>query len=278
VGGETSASLIVPAGEQALTSAQVAADLSQGGLRRERQDYLRGLAERLREQAGVEATVVVLDGRADDAIRDRAREKAADLVVMATHGRGPMERAWLGSVADRLVRELSIPTLLVRPAEEAGRDLGAPPPARRVVVTLDGSPLAEVVLGPATDLAAALNVPVAFIRAIGGQLDFGSTYLPHAAQAYHQQVEAERAEAEAYLQAMTTRAGDAGVRIEGYEVVHGPAARTILGATEGEAGDILAMATHGRGGLRRLILGSVSDKVVRAADGPVLLVRPKDVP
>jgi nucleotide-binding universal stress UspA family protein len=244
-------------------------------LREHRTTYLREAARRLRDAQEVDAEVTLLDGRADQAIRARVEETGADLVVMATHGRGPMERAWLGSVADRLVRDLRVPLLLVRPAAGEAVDLSVPVSLKRVVVALDGSELAEAVLDPALGLAAVLGLPMALTRVIGVRLDLESPYIPHAAYAYHEQVEAERGEAREYLARIGEDLRSRGATIAAVEVHQGPAARTILDTIDPDGGDIVAMATHGRGGLRRMLLGSVSDKVVRAAMGPVLLVRPE---
>ena len=72
---------------------------------------------------------------------------------MATHGRGALGRFWLGSVADEMLRHVNVPLLLVRPDEEAV-DLAHEPALGRVVVALDGTPLAEQILEPAVALAA----------------------------------------------------------------------------------------------------------------------------
>jgi nucleotide-binding universal stress UspA family protein len=245
-------------------------------LREERVTYLRDAARRLREGPGVEAEVALLDGRADRAIQERVKTTGADLVVMATHGRGTLERAWLGSVADSLVRQLHVPILLVRPVEGERPDLTVAAKARRVVVTVDGSDLAEAVLEPAAQLAAALGAPVVLLRAIGGGGGIESPYLPHAAEARREQLREERREAMEYLEAAARRLESLGAQVTDRRVEEGHAARAILQATDVEGGDVVAMATHGRGGLRRLVLGSVSDKVVRGAVGPVLLVRPDE--
>jgi nucleotide-binding universal stress UspA family protein len=251
-------------------------------LRAERADYLRDVARRLREQAGAEAEVTLLDGRPDRVVMERVAARGVGLVVMATHGRGPMERAWLGSVADSLARQLPIPVLLVRPAEGERPQLTATVTVRRVLVPLDGSPLAEAALEPAAHLASALAAPLALLRVISARGHLESPYIPHAAQAYREQIEADRHEAAAYLDDIAGRLREAGTEVTDCLVEEGSAARTILAAPDadgaGDAGgaDVIAMATHGRGGLRRLVLGSVSDKVLRAALGPVLLVRPPE--
>jgi nucleotide-binding universal stress UspA family protein len=274
--GAEGAALTVPVHAEALGAVPIAAGEIAEALREERTTYLHESARRLRDGTGVDAEVALLDGRADRAVQARVESSGADLVVMATHGRGPMERAWLGSVADSLVRHLLVPILLVRPVEGEEPDLSVPAAAQRILVTLDGSALSEAVLDPAARLATALAVPVVVIRVIGTRAGFESTYLPHAAEAHRQNIADERREATAYLETVARRLEGMGVQGPTALVKEGSAARTILQAADPGGGDVVAMATHGRGGLRRLVLGSVSDKVVRAAVGPVLLVRPDD--
>jgi nucleotide-binding universal stress UspA family protein len=86
--------------------------------RKEAQDYLDGLARRIAAVSSVPLTPVLLTGTIAEAIHDQAVRTAASLVVLTTHGRGPLSRFWLGSVADELLRRLPMPVLLVRPEEK----------------------------------------------------------------------------------------------------------------------------------------------------------------
>jgi nucleotide-binding universal stress UspA family protein len=275
-GAETATDLAVPVHADVLGAFPETTGEMRETARAERTSYLQDAARRLREGMSVEPEVALLDGRADQAIMDRVKTGGADLVVMATHGRGPVERAWLGSVADHLVRALPVPVLLVRPVDARDADFTVPPTPRRVVVSLDGSELAETALVPAADLAAALGAPLVLLRAIGGHVELGSSYIPHAAQEHKEHLEEERAEATAYLRQVADTLAGHDVTIADVEVVAGSAAHAILDSVDPGGSDVIAMATHGRGGLRRLILGSVTDKVVRAATGPVLVVRPEE--
>lgn len=250
---------------------------------RDRAAYLGEVTDRIGEAAGAVVESAVMDGDPSSALLNRAATGAIDLVVMSTHGRGPVQRAWLGSVADRLSRRLHVPLILIRPDESGNGATERPAPTpvgsvkvRRVLVTLDGSDLAEVVLGPAAEVARALGAPLSLLRVAGVRLYVGSPYLPHGAEEYNRQLEAERAEAEAYLRDVAASLTERGVDVEGHRVLQGPAATTILEAAQAETEGLIAMATHGRGGFQRLLLGSVSDKVVRGATAPVLLVRPAD--
>jgi nucleotide-binding universal stress UspA family protein len=275
-GADTATDLAVPIHADALGAVPGAAGELHETARAERTSYLNDIARRLREGAGAEAEVTLLDGRADQAIMDRVEASGADLVVMATHGRGAMERAWLGSVADHLVRALRVPVLLVRPTDDQPAGLTVSPTPNRVVVSLDGSELAEAALEPAADLATALGVPLVLLRAVGGHMELGSAYIPHAAQEHKEHMEEERAEATAYLRTVADRLAGHDATIADVEVVAGSAVHAILDSVDPAGGDVIAMATHGRGGLRRLVLGSVTDKVVRGATGPVLVVRPEE--
>src|SRR5262245_51041562 len=115
-------------------------------------DYLRSVAEKARAWADVPVETAVLRGDVASALCEQASAGRADLVVMATHGRGPLGRFWLGSVADQMLRVAPVPLLLVRPEAEAPPD--AEPTFGRVVVPLDGTPESEEVLESAVALAA----------------------------------------------------------------------------------------------------------------------------
>jgi nucleotide-binding universal stress UspA family protein len=121
--------------------------------RQRRQQYLNGLARRLAQATSVPVTWTILkEWDIADAV-GTAAGGGTDLVVMATHGRGALGRLCFGSVADALLRRLSIPLLLVRGSDRPV-DLTAAPPLRRVLIPLDGSKFAEQALEPALTLAA----------------------------------------------------------------------------------------------------------------------------
>src|SRR5262249_57716766 len=90
-------------------------------------------------------TAEVLQDEVAPAVRRYAAAEAVDLIVMSTHGRGPLARFWLGSVADALVRDAPVPVLLVRPHGEAA-DLHADLLPHHVLLPLDGPPLPDQIL------------------------------------------------------------------------------------------------------------------------------------
>jgi nucleotide-binding universal stress UspA family protein len=211
------------------------------------------------------------------AVVDRLRRAVArlqpDLMVLATHARGGLGRAWLGSVADALIRRVNVPTLLVHPRE------GVPAPAStfsHIVVPLDGSQLAEESVPLAARLATLSDARITLLRVVVPQLAAG-----HPSVVFQFSVDAlERYQSEAkrYVDAVAGRFRGAIPSIDGVVIVGESPTRTILEWSEEHGANLIAMSTHGRSGFRRFMLGSVADKVVRGAEVPVLLTRPGDAP
>jgi nucleotide-binding universal stress UspA family protein len=229
--------------------------------KREERAYLDAVARRLAGGAQVSITKTLVDGLETEGLLRRVREGRADLVVMATHGRGPLGRFFLGSVADVLVRETSVPVLLVRPR---GGSAALPGPAAEdVLVPLDGSSLAEQVLGPAADLARLAGARCTLLRVVA-PVGF-SPRQPALEQM-------PSAGALAYLEAVAGRLREQGLSVQTRALVAARPAKVIL--KEAREGTVIALATHGRGGIPRVALGSVADKVIQAAPGPVMVYRP----
>jgi nucleotide-binding universal stress UspA family protein len=107
----------------------------------------------------------LLEGDPVDCIEGQARGGGADLLVMTTHGRGTFSRFWLGSVTDRLVRRLTRPVLVVRPAEEPA-DFAREPVLRRMLFPLDGSALAERALEPVLALGMVMGTDFTLLHVV----------------------------------------------------------------------------------------------------------------
>src|SRR5262249_3646210 len=133
--------------------------------RQRKRAYLDQALARLGRAAPTAVDAVLLEGSIIDAIREQAARSQADLVVMTTHGRGPLGRFWLGSVADKLLRLLSVPLLLVNPGENPP-DLTVEPAFKHILVPLDGSELAERMLTPATTLGGLMGSHYTLLRVI----------------------------------------------------------------------------------------------------------------
>jgi nucleotide-binding universal stress UspA family protein len=249
------------------------------GAREQAWHYVEALA---RQYAGPSATVcpLSLEGPVAESLCNCTQESHTDLVVVSTHGRGPMARFWLGSVADELVRKLTVPVLAFRPHEEA--EPRRSPKLHHILIPLDGSELAESILEPAIALGSSADAEYTLLRVLApptaasaGVPELGGAFIDHELLRRLQQLEEnERREAEQYLRATATRLSARALNVDTRLVTGDPAALTILAQARELEADAIALASHGRGGLARLLLGSVADKVLRGATMPVLLCHP----
>lgn len=232
--------------------------------------YLAEVSDRIRRTTQLEVRREVRGAPVAEAVEEAARQKRADLVVLSTHGRGTLSRAWLGSVADHVSRHVEVPVLMVRPEEETA------PPARAttirsVIVALDGSPRAERAL----DAAIAVTGKEAAYRLVRVVPPHWVTspYLPHAIADARRLEEEERSEALQYLEQLRERLAAEGLCVETDVFVGVHPAAGILHASQHSGADMVAIGSHGRSPLGKVLMGSVADKILRAAHLPVLLVR-----
>jgi nucleotide-binding universal stress UspA family protein len=242
-------------------------------LREHDASYMESLVERLKP-SGVDLKPALLRGRVGSALADYVDAAAIGLVVMTTHGRGGLQRAWLGSTADSLIRHSMIPILLVRPAEDT-REIGpdSDHEFRSVLAALDGSDTAETALRDAFEIGVTEDACLILVHALQPPVAAASPYLPHTIQLTHDEMEAREAHMRDYLEGMAAASwlGDRAVEVR-VPVDYHPAP-AILELAEEEGADLIVLGTHGRGGLRRLVLGSVADKVIRGTHRPVLVHR-----
>lgn len=202
-----------------------------------------------------------------------AAELDVDLVVMTTHGRGTWQRAWLGSVADVMIRQGHRPVLLLRE-----RDLGpvsAQGAPRRVVVPLDGSEAAEAALDAAKLVVDPEATTLELILVLQEPMPMATSYLPHAV-AEGGLAEARKAKSQEYLEGVAGRLKEEGFFVDFRVLSAGDAGQGILRHLEGSGADMVALTTRGRGGAARFVLGSVADKVIRSSPVPVLVARRGD--
>jgi nucleotide-binding universal stress UspA family protein len=227
--------------------------------------YLRKVQARLRADR-IPVETLVRNGFPGESILELAEQCGAAAIVMATHGRGGISRLVVGSVAEHVVQDATIPVLLV-PAHAAGQGPGT---FARILVPLDGSPLAERALDLAQDVAAAgttlclVRVVAPVERTLAG-VTADDRYVDYDATAR------AVAEAEAYLHqvADTLRIGRCAVETT---VRTGTPGEQILAAAHELSADLVVLATHGRTGAQRWLLGSVADTVVRGAHTAVFMV------
>jgi nucleotide-binding universal stress UspA family protein len=146
---------------------------------------------------------------------------------------------------------------------------------RRILVPLDGSELAEKALAEAQDLATMMKVPVHLLRVVDfTRLEsYGPYGLAMEYTSFEPILSEETETAQTYLDEVKSRAEALGLTVTA-EVRRGPVTREIVDAAS--EGDLLVMASHGRGGISRWLLGSVAEDVLRHSRVPILLIRAKE--
>lgn len=235
-------------------------------------DYLKKVAAQ-EALSGLEPTLLTPDPPVVAGVMEAARQSAADLLVMTSHGYSGLKRFILGSVTDELVRHADCDVVVVPAGSRAKPAIG------RIAVPLDGSALAEAGLARAVQVAQALGaglhllqIPQVPIQPVGHAAPgAGLDWVPELV------AEATR-EAQAYLEAKAADLRAQGVTVTAQQEPLGidGVAGGILDAARQQQSDLLLLTSHGRGGLRRLVLGSVTDAILRKADLPVWVVRPRD--
>lgn len=216
-------------------------------VRQQELDYFAAVQAKVKA-AGVPVAADLLDGSVVRSLAEYAAGLRPAWVVILSHARGAVARFFLGETATEFVRSSPCPVLLVHEGDQT-------PDVRHVLVPLDGSPLAERMIGPATAFATAAGAAVTLLIA---------------------QADARHPDADAYLNkpAATLRAD--GLTVETRVVREGHAADAIVAAAAARPGTVIALATHGRGGLSKLVWGSVTDQVVHRTAGPVLVYKPSE--
>lgn len=215
-------------------------------VRQKEVDYFAEVQGRVKA-AGVSVAADLLDGGVVTSLAEYAAALRPTWIVMLSHARGAVGRFLFGETATEFVRRSPCPVLLVHEGDALE--------ARYVLVPLDGSPLAERMVRPAGEFARALGADVTLLMA---------------------QTDARHSDPAGYLakQAEAIRTG--GLSAEARVVTDGRAADVIVASAEARPGTVVALATHGRGGLSKLVWGSVTDQVVHRTRRPVLVFKPSE--
>lgn len=192
-----------------------------------------------------------------------------DLIIMASHGRGAVGRWRFGSVTDRVVRSSCAPVLVVRP-QDALESFG-PANIFRIIVPLDGSERAAAALPVAGFLAKRLRKPVALLQVTpDGMLPLVAFGAIAAEIVAHDAALAAEHAAVQTLEKATADLEKMEVAVS-WDVETGDPFERI--SEHAKNGDVIVLASHGRSGVTRWMLGSVAEKLIRMADAPVLVVR-----
>ncbi|HEY7319089.1 MAG TPA: universal stress protein [Candidatus Binatia bacterium] len=221
-----------------------------------------------RSFSGAQVKCSVEKGSTAEIVIEKATGDKGTLIVMATHGRSGMQRWLLGSVADKVLHGATNHLFLVRASDQGKTDGEAP--LKTVIVPLDGSTLAEQVLPNVLDLTKKMQLNVVLMRAYAlppsvSAEDYGfysAELLDHL-----------EAEARDYLQEKVNETKQKGAESVVSVVNPGYGAEEIITLGRNTPDNFIAMSTHGRSGIQRWVLGSVTDRVVRHSGDPVLIVR-----
>jgi nucleotide-binding universal stress UspA family protein len=226
-------------------------------------------AERWKSVVG-QVSVETRTGEPVDQILSFATEKGFSYIAMASHGKGALERLAFGSVADEISRTSPIPVLMIHPKGEAPAI--TPATIKRLIVPLDGSELAKAALPVVIDIAKRLKVPVITMQAITPEIlatAYPATEGYYAADIYDELISQQEEQGKAEMEQEAERLKQAGIEATPMVLVG-----SAVDAVEriAEPGDIIVMTSHGRTGIRRFVLGSVAERLIRSGPAPVLLV------
>ena len=247
--------------------------------RAQHERQLRRIVAEVTRRFGCPCEFVMLTGAPAEVIAKHARDEGADLIVMSTHGRTGMNRAWFGSVADSTVRHSSVPVLMVRGANPntAASQSDLDPAFRRVMIALDGSDAAEGVL-PCLAEARVSELADERLVEIVHPVPLPLVGYPEAGLVGSitpdiEATEQLKKEAEAYLGGVARRLEREGARkVETTACVAASAGPAIVAIAREWNADLVAITSHGRGA-SRLVIGSVADKILRGTNASVLFAR-----
>lgn len=224
-------------------------------------------------QGSLRVTAEFLDGPVVPTLQRYLENSTHDLVVMMSHGRGGLSRAWLGSVADGLIRHASVPLLLLR-QDTSWLRAAVEPLFRRVMIPLDGSALAEAVLDNVLSLGTADVTEYVILGVVAPHRELESSEHDAGTFIGGSLDEQQRDAALAYLHGVAADLRSTGAVVTVRVEVHLHTALGILDAAVEHDVDLIALSTHGRGAMSRLVHGSVADKVIRGTTGAVLVYHP----
>jgi nucleotide-binding universal stress UspA family protein len=191
-------------------------------------------------------------------IVDTAVSQQSDLIIMSTHGRSGISRWLMGSVTEKVLHQAPCPLLILQ-------DDTLP---EHILITLDGSELAETALLPGLALSIGFGTDVTLLQVLEGSLPPTS---PDDWQEAEDEMDGgEQEHATLYLQTIADRFHHHELKTA---VPYGKPAEAILSYAENIPNSLIVIATHGRSGLARWIFGSVAEKVIRGTKGPVLVIR-----
>jgi nucleotide-binding universal stress UspA family protein len=245
-------------------------DIVESTLKEEGLKYLHGVGRSFAATSKVSCATEF--GKPADVIVSKAAGRPGTLIMMATHGRSGLQRWLLGSVAERVIQMASNPLLLVRASAETKK---TPQAFKTVIVPLDGSGRAEQALPHAREMARRLDLEILLIRVYTIPV-MGFTAEDYYTPSLEQILEKAKEEARSYIDEKAAELKQEGLRRVSSRFLEGDSADQIIDLAKKTPGSLIAMSTHGRSGIERLVLGSVTSRVVRHSGEPVLVIRASD--
>ena len=227
--------------------------------RKEAEDKAIAYLQRMQAALGrheLRVAIAVDAGEPGPAILKRLESGGFDVAAMTTHGRRGLDRLLMGSVAEHVVRHARVPVILTRTQAVIGE-------WSRIVVPLDGSPEAESILEPVERLAKLADATVYLVH-VAEVLGASGPGVEHTYSAV------VAPDLTAYLKALQVRLAARGLAVEIRSMIGSPAGEAVRYAGDIGAG-LIAVTTHGRTGIRRALMGSVTEQILRTAPCPVLV-------
>ncbi len=228
---------------------------------------------RMGEGSDIPVKSEILLGNPAEKILEYAEKENIGLIVMATHGRSGMTRWALGSVADKVVRATTRPVVLTRGKDSLPetREKGI---LNKILIPLDGSRNAEVVIPYIEELAARLKVEVILLQALVSGYQTLSDYVALT----EEQLKSDKAAAIDHLDKIAAQLKKKSITVTTEVrliIQEARAADEIIDFAGQIRADLIAMSTHGRSGVRRWVFGSVAERILREGNIPLLLVKPQ---
>lgn len=231
--------------------------------RAEQAAYLDKLAVRTAKLTAAPVDALFRDGKVVPTIAAVVASHAVELVVMSTHGRGGLQRLWLGSVADALVRHATVPLLLVRGTRPVAKRLAGQPPFLRVLVPVDGSERAEEAVAVTKALLGSAHARLTLLHVVHPMTAAAGMSLKR---------DPEGEVVKGYLEPLARETASATLEVRLDVKTDHNIARVVTEAVETHDADLIAIAGQGMTGAQRFLVGSVADKLIRTAPVPVLVV------
>lgn len=239
-------------------------------LRARANTYVTELAKRLGAEWGVHVDSRVADGSPAGVITEVADAVGASLVVMTTHGSGGFAPDWLGSVCDAVIRHSHRPVLALPANDTHAMEALVP---KRIMMPLDGSARADAIIPLARDLALLFGAEIDVVRMVSPTVPNDVLSQFEADQPDPYGIDSEAAHAKVSIDKVVADLVAHGVKAHAVVRVELNPVKALMAHIKETDPDVVALATQGRG-ISRLFIGSVADKLIRAAQRPVLALRP----